>query len=420
MIVPVDEKSIITNDFTSGNFEQTSSRGFDFPIHTIPNSAEMTFNINDNDFTDVKYLSSGSNVLVYTGIRNQEFIVVKMLKSDSKFKRVAVEELNLEMQILAKVNHENIIRIIGAGEKPRKFIILEYLGGGTLDKLLDEMTIQEKSLQKQKSHGHLPLTLSLRWQTALPIAIQLATVLKYLHDDFHRKAAIIHRDLKPQNIGFTEEGQLKLFDFGLAACVKKKQLASDAYEMTGHTGTLVYMAPEVYLNQPYNEKVDVYSFAMIIWETISGEQVFSTMSKEQHMQQVVLGGHRPALSVILERAPVGVARLLERCWHPDHRLRPSFATILRDLATISDEESAGSTPSSVHTDTTSVSRGSAGPSTWTTMLSGSSTVHVDRETGTSSNNLNQAAASMKVVSKRRTKPVAKKQSFLGSCLSLKM
>jgi serine/threonine protein kinase len=153
----------------------------------------MTFNIDDKDFKDVKLFSSGSNVLVYTGIRNQEFIVVKMLKSESKSRRVAVEELNLEMQILAKVNHENIIRIIGAGEKPRKFIILEYLGGGTLDKLLDEMTIQEKSLQKQKTHGHLPLTLSFRWQTALPIAIQLATVLKYLHDDFHPKAAIIHR-----------------------------------------------------------------------------------------------------------------------------------------------------------------------------------------------------------------------------------
>ena len=179
--------------------------------------------------------------------------------------------------------------------------------------------------------------------------------------------------------------------------------------MTGHTGTLVYMAPEVYLNQPYNEKVDVYSFAMIIWEIISGQQVFPTMSKEEHMQEVVIGGHRPSLSLVLARAPVGVARLLERCWHPDHRLRPSFATILRDLATISDEESAICTPSSVHTD---VSRRSARPSTWTTLLSGSSTVHVDR--GNSSIDLIQAAASMKVVAK----PTPKKQSFVGSCLPL--
>ena len=182
--------SSFTNDFTTGNFEQTSSRRFDFPIHTIPNSADILFNINDKDFSDVDYLSSGSNVVVYTGISNHKLIVVKMLKVKIKNRKEAVDELNLEMQILAKVNHENIIRIIGAGEKPRKFITLEYLVGGTLDELLERLAGQEKSLQKG---SHLPLTLSLRWQTALPIAMQLASAVKYLHDDFHPNATIIHR-----------------------------------------------------------------------------------------------------------------------------------------------------------------------------------------------------------------------------------
>eukprot|EP01035_Chromulina_nebulosa_P029699 gene29699-39387_t len=129
--------SSFTNDFTTGYFDQTSSRRFDFPIHTIPNSADILFNINDKDFSDVDYLSSGSNVVVYTGISNHKLIVVKMLKVKIKNRKEAVDELNLEMQILAKVNHENIIRIIGAGEKPRKFITLEYLVGGTLDELLE-------------------------------------------------------------------------------------------------------------------------------------------------------------------------------------------------------------------------------------------------------------------------------------------
>ena len=481
----------ITNDFTTGNFSRTSSRYFDFPIHTIPNSADMTFGINEKDFTDVEYLSSGSNVVVYTGIRKQEFIVVKMLKAKIQNRTVAVEELNLEMQILTKVDHENIIRIIGAGEQPRKFIILEYLGGGTLDKVLDEMKTWEKRtmLPVQKSiHLSLPLMMSLRWQTALPIAVQLASVLKYLHDDFHPRAAIIHRgmyvrtyllnesyynndhnndhdsniDLKPENIGFTADGQLKLFDFGLAACVVKQQLASDTYEMTGFTGTLVYMAPEVYLKQPYNEKVDVYSFAMILWEIISGEKVFSKMSREEHMQEVVLCGQRPSLSPIRARAPEGVARLLGRCWHPDHQLRPDFATIQRELMAISGEEentTAASTPShhgypygtaavptpvvvpvpvvaataasSVHVVVAGPKRRSrvdtASRSSWTTAISGNSsrssnsnsnsTVHVDRGNTTSIIDQNQVAASMmKVV----TKPAPKKKGFLGSCLSLKL
>ena len=115
---------------------------------------------------------------------------MKMLKSKIQNTRVAKEELNLEMQILAKVDHENIIQIRGAGEQPRKFITLEYLRGGTLDKILEEITAEEKTL---KNSSPAPLTLSLRWQTALPIAVQLASVLKYLHHDFHPNASIIHR-----------------------------------------------------------------------------------------------------------------------------------------------------------------------------------------------------------------------------------
>ena len=145
--------------------------------------------------------------------------------------------------------------------------------------------------------------------------------------------------MKPQNIGFTGDGKLKLFDFGLAACVKKKQLASDTYAMSGYTGTPVFMAPEVYLNQPYNEKVDVYSFAMILWEMISGEKAFSGMSREDHKQAVVIGGQRPSLGPVLARAPVEVARLLERCWDGDHMQRPDFATILRELSSYDGDES---------------------------------------------------------------------------------
>ena len=88
----------------------------------------------------------------------------------------------------------------------------------------------------------------------------------------------------------------------------------------------------MYLTQPYNEKVDVYSFALILWEMISGEQAFAGMSKEEHRVEVILGGQRPPLGPIRARAPVEVARLLERCWDGDHMRRPAFASILRELS----------------------------------------------------------------------------------------
>ena len=76
--------------------ETLTSQFTQFPIELIYRLASKI-----KVFLDVKYLNSGSNVIVYTGIHNKEFIAVKMLKSKIKNKRVAVEELNLEMQILA-------------------------------------------------------------------------------------------------------------------------------------------------------------------------------------------------------------------------------------------------------------------------------------------------------------------------------
>ena len=139
---------------------------------------------------------------------------------------------------------------------------------------------------------------------------------------------MIHRDLKPDNIGFTSTGHLKLFDFGLCTCVKLRSNVNESYEMTGNTGSLRYMAPEVALKKPYNEKADVYSFAIMLWQMARDKVPFKGMTREMFMADVVVGGERPKLD---KSWPRSFSNMLVKSWDPDHRMRPSFAELVIEI-----------------------------------------------------------------------------------------
>lgn len=168
-------------------------RNFDFPIHTLPKKNNVVFGIEDKNFSNVKFLSNGSNAAVYTGTRENKFVAIKMLKPQIKHMEVAVQEMHIEMQVLSRAQHPNIISVYGAGEKPRKFIMLEYLGGGTLESLL----------RQQLRTGVHSESIGLPWDSVLPIAMELASALKYLHEDFHPSAMVIHRGMVGYIVNFT-------------------------------------------------------------------------------------------------------------------------------------------------------------------------------------------------------------------------
>jgi len=148
-------------------------------------------------------------------------------------------------------------------------------------------------------------------------------------------------DLKPDNVGFTADGCLKLFDFGLVTCVKSRQSINDSYKMTGYTGSLRYMAPEVALREPYTEKVDVYSFGIMVWQMAKDKVPFTGMNKKAFIENVVVGGLRPKLD---KSWPSGFCRLLTDCWQRDPSSRPSFAMIVLDLDRLIDDEQKAHPP----------------------------------------------------------------------------
>jgi len=168
------------DNFVTGNVSALRLRSFDYSLKSIPTRKNVSFGLSDTEFSNVKYLNCGSSSVVYTGLKEDKVFAVKMLKPTSKYNKIAVEEMHIEMLILSRVVHENIITIYGAGEISRKFIMLEYLGGGTLEHQLH-------AHQRSGNHAGLP------WETVLPIIMDLAAALKYLNEDFHPLAMIIHR-----------------------------------------------------------------------------------------------------------------------------------------------------------------------------------------------------------------------------------
>ncbi|CAN0470743.1 unnamed protein product, partial [Ascophyllum nodosum] len=146
----------------------------------------------------------------------------------------------------------------------------------------------------------------------LPVALELADALVFLHHEAVPGGVIIHRDLKPSNIGLCGQGHVKVFDFGLSVVREVHVSSSDTYQVSGMAGTKRFMAPEVCSGLAYNEKVDVYSFGVVLWQICALMKPFAEMNEATHFQQVVLGGFRPQLD---PRWPPGLSAVLQSCWH---------------------------------------------------------------------------------------------------------
>ena len=139
----------------------------------------------------------------------------------------------------------------------------------------------------------------------------------------HSHAHVFHFCLMP---GLTLGGTVKIIDFGLAKIVDEASPDSDdKYEMSGETGSLRYMSPEVANSQPYNHKSDVYSFAMILWELVAIEKPFDGFNRDEFYEKVVHGGYRPEIT---RKFPSDLSNLIQKCWSPQPDICPNFDKIV--------------------------------------------------------------------------------------------
>lgn len=300
------------------------------------------------DFMCVTHIVDSSSCHIYTALWAGTPVVVKLIKAERLSSPVAVAEFEIEESVLSRIAHPHVIRLLGSGSRPRKFLVLELLAGGSLAHALG---IRENngpapgppSAALSVGVGGVPTGGSEGGPAAwfqpvrrrkfslgetLRLSLSLAQALRYLHHEWSDSVHVIHRDLKPDNIGFTAEGQLKLFDFGLCATVRHQRDRSEQYRLTGNTGTLRYMAPEVVLGRGYNQSVDVYSFGILVWQIATGKVPFREMGKKTFFDKVVVGGQRLRIE---PNWPSALGSLLRACWHEDKLQRPTFKQVCVEL-----------------------------------------------------------------------------------------
>lgn len=295
------------------------SAPFNFPVAQMPCLYPQLHFSCLSVFEDLKHIANGSNSNVYLGSFQNQKVIVKMIMQDVVNDQVTQHEFDIEYGMLARIDHKNIIKVLGSGSVPRRFIVIEYLSGGSLFQLLNKY--QTKPSLAQRLFRKPTFTYS----QLLDRAKEMVNALLYMHQNCNGGATIIHRDLKPDNVGFAADGTLKLFDFGLVTCVRKTTSKHETYNMTGNTGSLRYMAPEVALKLPYTEKVDVYSFSIMLWQMARDRVPFNGWSKAEFMKGVVYNKQRPKLD---KTWPLAFSSLLSNCWDHNPEVRPSFSEIL--------------------------------------------------------------------------------------------
>jgi len=211
-----------------------------------------------------------------------------------------------EARAASALNHPNIITIYDIDEAEGvHYIAMECVEGKTLERLIAR-------------HG-------LRVNEALKYAVQMAAALAKAHS-----AGIVHRDLKPTNVMVTDDGLVKVLDFGLAKLTEAAP-ASDAetavmLEPTTEEGTIVgtvgYMSPEQAEGKAVDARSDIFSFGSVLYEMLTGQRAFQGETKVSTIAAILREEPKP-LSQVVEGLPREVERLVRRCLRKDpaHRFQ---------------------------------------------------------------------------------------------------
>jgi serine/threonine-protein kinase len=237
--------------------------------------------INDR-YEIIEKIGTGGMSVVYKArcTKLQRYVAIKILKDEYCLDEAFVRKFRVEAQAAASLSHSNIVNIYDVGnENKTHFIVMEYLEGQTLKEYIKEKGKLDDS-------------------ETLKIGACIASALEHAHANH-----IIHRDIKPQNIMITKDGKVKVTDFGIARIATDNTI--NVQDST--SGSVHYIAPEQAKGVICDEKSDIYSLGISMYEMITGEMPFvadslvSVCYKQIHDKLPDIKEKNPEISVALEQ-----------------------------------------------------------------------------------------------------------------------
>jgi eukaryotic-like serine/threonine-protein kinase len=249
--------------------------------------------------------SGMASIFKATDTKNGSTVALKVPHMQFESDIAFYQRFEREEIIGQKLDHPNIVRVLHPDKKSRLYLVMEFAEGSSLRAILG----------KRK---RLPTA------EALDLARQIARALVYMH-----QSGIVHRDLKPENVLVTDDGKIKLLDFGIAMDEAARRLTWVGLSST--IGTPDYMAPEQVRGRRGDARTDIYSLGTMLYEMITGDLPYGGANAQVVMRAKVEEDPKPPREVLPD-IDAGVEEIIMRAIERAPRERyASAAEMLVDL-----------------------------------------------------------------------------------------
>ena len=260
----------------------------------------------DGRYVLKEVIGVGGMAIVYKAndITENREVAVKVLKDEYAENEEFVRRFINEARAISVLSHTNIVKVYDASvSQTVKYMVMEYIDGITLKEYISRQG-------------------SLRWKDAVFFAVQILRALQHAHDK-----GIVHRDIKPQNIMLLADGTVKVTDFGIARFSRSSQQTITEKAI----GSVHYISPEQARGEATDEKADIYSLGVIMYEMLTGTLPFEAESAVSvAIMQLQSEPKRPTR--INKEIPLGVEQITLHAMKKDVMSRyQSAAEMLHDL-----------------------------------------------------------------------------------------